>query len=187
MDGVRLAIPDPAPSDGVVLLRPPARGDIPAIVEACASGELARWLPRLPDPYGVADAEWWIGAMADGWRDGGEVAFAIEEVESRRMVGAIGASPEDRLLGAELGWWLARHAQGRGLMTRALRLAIRWAFEDAGLPRLQALIRPSNDRSIAVAERVGFRREGLLRRALDDRGTARDVLAYGLLPEDERP
>ena len=72
-------------------------------------------------------------------------------------------------------------------MTRALRLATRWALQDAGLPRLQALIRPSNDRSIAVAERAGFRREGLLRRALDDRGTARDVLVYGLLPEDGLP
>jgi RimJ/RimL family protein N-acetyltransferase len=187
VDAVRLTIPDPAPSDGVVLLRPPARGDIPAIVEACASGELARWLPRLPHPYTVADAEWWIALKSDAWRDGGAVGFGIEELETRRMVGAVGVSPDERLLGAELGWWLAPHAQGRGLMTRALRLVVRWAFEDAGLPRLHALIRPSNDRSIAVAERVGFRREGLLRRALDDRGTARDVLAYGLLPEDERP
>jgi RimJ/RimL family protein N-acetyltransferase len=187
VSGVRLTIPDPPPTDGVVLLRPPARGDVPAIVEACSGGELARWLPRLPDPYGVADAEWWIGAMADGWREGGEIAFAIEDLETGRMVGAIGASPEQRLLGAELGWWLAPHVQGRGLMTRALRLATRWAFEEAGLPRLQALIRPSNDRSIAVAERAGFRREGLLRRALDDRGTARDVLVYGLLPGDSSP
>ena len=187
MDGVRLTIPDPGPSDGVVLLRPPTLADVPAIVEACSSGELARWLPRLPHPYTVADAEWWIATKTDAWRDGGAVGFGIEELETRRLVGAIGVAPDARLLGAELGWWLAPHAQGRGLMTRALRLATRWALRDAGLPRLQALIRPSNDRSIAVAERAGFRREGLLRRALDDRGTARDVLVYGLLPEYELP
>jgi RimJ/RimL family protein N-acetyltransferase len=182
-EGPRLATPDPPLADGAVRLRPPAVGDVPAIVAACRDAEMARWLPRLPHPYGPDDAHGWIAGAASWWEEGSAATFVVEDARGGGVVGAFSAEPGEPS-GFDVGWWLAVEARGHGRMTRAATLAAAWLFDVVGTHRLQAFIRPDNAPSIAVAERVGFQREGLLRRGLDDRGQPRDVLVYGLLPAD---
>jgi ribosomal-protein-alanine N-acetyltransferase len=84
----------------------------------------------------------------------------------------------------ELGYWIDRSVAGRGLATLAVALVCDHAFGPMGLHRLQADIRPENGPSQALVERLGFRREGLLRRYLDIDGDWRDHLTYALLAED---
>ncbi len=55
---------------------------------------------------------------------------------------------------------------GRGYMTEAVRCAVRFAFEDANLHRVQAGVMPRNPGSIRVLEKVGFRYEGFARHYL---------------------
>jgi len=176
-----LAPPDPPLTDGVVRVRPPVLADVAAIVAACDDPEMARWLPRLPSPYGPRDAETWIAGAATWWAEGSAATFVLEDAMRDGVVGALSFEPSDRG-GMEIGWWLAPSARGAGRMTRALRLVATWALGPAGVGSLHALIRPENAPSIAVAERAGFRRTALLRDALDDRGTRRDVYVYELPP-----
>jgi ribosomal-protein-alanine N-acetyltransferase len=84
----------------------------------------------------------------------------------------------------ELGYWIDRAVSGRGLATLAVALVCDHAFGPMGLHRLQADIRPENGPSQALVERLGFRREGLLRRYLDIDGDWRDHLTYALVAED---
>lgn len=61
---------------------------------------------------------------------------------------------------AYLGYWMDARNLGRGLMTEAVHAALRFAFEDALLHRVQAAIMPHNAPSLRVAEKLGFRYEG---------------------------
>ena len=83
-----------------------------------------------------------------------------------------------------LGYWVDRTVAGRGMASLAVALVCDHAFSEVGLHRLQADIRPENGPSQRLVERLGFQREGLLRRYLDIDGDWRDHYSYALLAED---
>ncbi|WP_231486520.1 GNAT family N-acetyltransferase [Candidatus Blastococcus massiliensis] len=83
-----------------------------------------------------------------------------------------------------LGYWIDAGVAGRGMGSLAVALACDHAFGEVGLHRLQADIRPENSPSRRLVERLGFAREGLLRRYLDIDGQWRDHVAYALLADD---
>ena len=82
---------------------------------------------------------------------------------------------------AELGVALRREWEGRGLAAEAVAELARHAFEDLGLHRLTADADPRNTAAIALLERLGFRREGLLREHHRSGGEWQDGVLYGLL------
>jgi ribosomal-protein-alanine N-acetyltransferase len=83
-----------------------------------------------------------------------------------------------------LGYWIDRSVAGRGMGSLAVALVCDHAFGEVGLHRVEADIRPENLPSQRLVERLGFRREGLLRRYLDIDGDWRDHVSYALLAED---
>ena len=80
------------------------------------------------------------------------------------------------LRSGNVGYWIDRAVAGRGMASLAVALVCDHAFGPVGLHRLQADIRPENGPSQRLVERLGFRREGLLRRYLDIDGDWRDHL-----------
>ena len=82
-----------------------------------------------------------------------------------------------------IGYWCAPEARARGITTRALRLVSRWGLEELGLGRVELITDPDNTASQRVAEKVGFRREGILRsHLLHPDGRRRDSVMFSLLP-----
>ena len=73
---------------------------------------------------------------------------------------------------------------GRGVATAAARLAVRFAFEELGLIRLEITVALRNSASQRVAEKVGAVREGLLRKRLFINGQSEDALIYSLLADE---
>ncbi|BCJ61121.1 N-acetyltransferase [Micromonospora endophytica] len=63
----------------------------------------------------------------------------------------------------EAGCWLEPAAEGRGLVTRAVSRLIDWVVDERGLHRVEWRVTAGNVRSIAVARRLGMRRDGVLR------------------------
>ena len=165
-------------ADGVVVLRPWQREDSDSIVE-CLDGdpEISDWLDQVPQPYTRADALAYIGGL-------GEHAFAVTDAESGRILGSIGVRFNETGDVGEIGYWLRRDARGRGLMTRALVLAVRWSFDRPGVARLQLRADVENVSSRRVAEKAGFRLEGVLRSAHWNArlGRRQDWAMYSLLP-----
>jgi len=90
--------------------------------------------------------------------------WAIEQ--SGALCGVAGFNriePSNRT--CEIGYWLSAEQQGKGIMTRCVERLIRHAFDDLSLNRITIPVAVENQPSRAVAERLGFRREGVLREA----------------------
>ena len=115
-----------------------------------------------------------------------EAVFMICRTEDGAIVGV--ASLGQIFLGnfrnAYLGYSAFAPFDGQGYMTEGLRLVLREAFGPLDLHRVEANIQPDNERSIALAERIGFRREGYSPRYLKIGGRWRDHVRYAMLAED---
>lgn len=85
---------------------------------------------------------------------------------------------------AYLGYSAFRPFDGQGYMTEGLRLVLHEAFGPMGLHRVEANVQPENGRSIALIERLGFRREGFSPRYLKIGGAWRDHERYALLADE---
>ena len=87
---------------------------------------------------------------------------------------------------ANLGYYALRPHAGQGLMREGMRLALRHAFGDLGLHRVQAAVQPDNERSLALLRACGFTHEGYARRYLKIGGRWRDHELWAILAEDPR-
>jgi len=180
---VPLGYPDPPLGEGPVGLRPWQDGDLGVMVAMCRDPDIVRFT-RVPDPYTEADARAWIDAQP-GRLEGGEgVTFAVT-VGGGAPVGSMGLRIDeaDRDI-AEAGYMVAPAARGRGVATTALRLLSRWALEDLGIARVHLTTHVDNPASQRVAERAGFRREGVLRSWEELRGERLDLVMYSLVGAD---
>ena len=172
-------------ADGVITLRMWGPGDAPAVFAACQDPLIHRFLP-VPLPYTAEVAERFIRARRADWESDDERSFAITDAASGEILGSIARHlrAEHR---AEIGYWLAPAARGRGIATRALRLVRDWSFDVCGLIRLELFTHPENDASGRVAERAGFVREGVRRGwDLDRDGNPEDDIFYAILRGDQR-
>jgi ribosomal-protein-alanine N-acetyltransferase len=123
------------------------------------------------------------------WAAGTAFAFAVLAMdEGDRIIGRVALANVVRgpWQNATLGYWIDRNAAGRGHATRAVRLALSYAFEHVGLHRVQPAIIPRNVASQRVAKKVGFRREGRALRYLKINGAWEDHDIYALTAEDWR-
>lgn len=109
-----------------------------------------------------ADAETYAVYAGRLIEDPARAGFLVCERDSGGIAGFININNIVRggfLCGA-LGYGAFAHAAGRGLMTEALGLVVRYAFGPMGLHRLEINVQPGNAASIALARRCGFRLEG---------------------------
>ncbi|MEU3408063.1 GNAT family protein [Streptomyces sp. NPDC006670] len=81
----------------------------------------------------------------------------------------------------EVGCWMEPAGTGRGLVTRACQVLIDWAFDVRGMHRVEWHVAAGNEKSIAVARRLGFTREGVLRQSHLHRGVRQDTEIWSLL------
>jgi len=181
----KLRPPSPPPSDGVVSLRPFRAEDAPAVTEACQDPEVSRWTPRVPFPYTETDARRFILLSLQAWTDGSSYEFAIVDAATDRYVGSVGIQLGANPRRHAIGYMVAPWARDRGIATRGVKLAVRWAFENLDVERLALWTLPGNVASQRVAEKVGFRWEGLVRNWDSGRdGHPVDVIMFAMTPED---
>ena len=180
-------------SDDVVTLRLWTRDDAGFLVNASADPAIQRYsaphdrLGRPSPPRSIADAEATIDEFAANWRafaatkTPSGVAFAITDARSGELVGMCGIDQWSSEDVAQVGYWLAASARGRGYATRALVLLTRWLFE-LGAARVFMTIVAGNEASVEVARRAGFVYEGTMRSHGVWQGQRCDVMWFAALP-----
>lgn len=171
---------EPKLEDELIVVRRWMERDIDDSIVACADPEVVRWIPRIPTPYREQDAREFLEHTEKGWEEGTAFSFAITERTSRRTVGSIGVTVNGAI--GEVGYLVFADYRRRGIGERALKLVSRWALEELGIGRLQLTTMIGNVASARLAEKVGFRREGVLRAWIDNRGTPADMVMHSLLP-----
>lgn len=172
--------------DGQVRIRLPSLDDALAVYRAVDASrtELEAWMPWCTPDYSLADAQAWILGSVLRWPHGPLCPFVIETLAQGELVGSCGIDVVDAVDRVhKLGYWVRSDRTGLGIARRAARLAAAFAFEQLGAERIDVLVATDNRPSQAVAEAIGARPEGVLRRRFLLRGERHDARVFGLLPE----
>lgn len=169
-----------------VRLRRMDEADVPALFAIYSDEEATRYLAR-PRMTALAHAEEMLGRIRAGYAEGTSLQLAIERNADHAFLGVcllFNVAP--RGARAEIGYILGREHWRRGYVSEALPALVDHAFDAMRLNRLEADIDPRNVASARVLERLGFRREGLLRERWIVNGEVSDSAIYGLLRRDWR-
>ncbi|WP_181766901.1 GNAT family N-acetyltransferase [Streptomyces albidus (ex Kaewkla and Franco 2022)] len=146
-----------------LVLRPWEAADIAELTEVVRGDPLLRRWTRLPVNEGE-DAARWLSAQRRGRTAGDRFGFAVTEDREGRdggrlVAGVVLKRPDPEGPAAEVGYWTAAPARGRGVASRALDALTAWAFRtfaEDGLERLELLHQMDNTASCRVAEKSGF-------------------------------
>jgi RimJ/RimL family protein N-acetyltransferase len=180
----RVVLPAEALVDGTTALRPWRDSDLPALVAACQDPEISRWT-SVPWPYGETDGRAFLLHRFDAIHASTAAPFAVVGEGDGALLGSIALNNlEWRHARAEVGYWLARDARGKGHATRAVALICEYGFRSLALERINLHASTDNPASQRVAERAGFTPEAVLRSYMRGRDGRQDMIAFGLLATD---
>ena len=161
-------------------LRYPEAADAPRLFELASDPLVTRWFSW--GPYAeVGQAEAWIAAQA-AKREAGEIMDFVVVDPDAGVLGVTGLtelSKRDRR--ATVGSWMGRESWGSGANSEAKALIAALAFRRLGAERLTAWANTRNGRSQRALERVGFRREGVLRAWHRHGDEMHDVVVFALV------
>jgi len=102
-----------------------------------------------------------------------------------QIVGGMGMHDWDhRLRKAQIGYWIAKDYEGKGLVSRCLRSFLKFLFEQLGMNKIEIRFVASNERSAAIVRRFNLRIEGVLRDSYVSNGKLEDLVVAGLLKRE---
>ncbi|MEM1109868.1 MAG: GNAT family protein [Planctomycetota bacterium] len=168
------------------LVAPEHAEEITAVVRANVE-YIGKWLPWCTEKYDVAGCRAWAEASLRGFGERKQLPLSV--LEHGRVVGGCGlvkwqqGEPFEgyRVGSAEIGYWLAEAATGRGMITRCVSQLVDYAFDELGLDRLEICVDPDNRRSRSVPERLGFIEEGTTRGVAVWHGSRVDLCVYSII------
>ena len=171
-----------------VIVRPHMRADFDEMWEAIQESRerIRPWLPFADQTED--ELRDWLARTEAKWITREMLGMAIIGRESGQLAGNIGLMTRNWEIGSfEIGYWLRTSAEGKGYMSEAVRLVTDVAFDLLDANRVQIRCDAENARSAAVPRRLGFTREGLMRRDFAaPNGELRDTLVFSLIRNDPR-
>ncbi|HYG94202.1 MAG TPA: GNAT family protein [Nocardioides sp.] len=174
--------------DPVVTLRPIRRSDAKAWQDARRRNAawLAPWDATAPPGAAARPTTFRtvVRRLAKAARAGTNYPFVVEV--DGRFAGQVSVNNVVRGSAqfASVGYWLDKEYAGRGVMPRAVAMAIDHAFFNAGLHRIEVCIRPENSNSLRVVEKLGIREIGYAPRFLHIDGDWRDHRIFAITKEE---
>jgi ribosomal-protein-alanine N-acetyltransferase len=183
---------DPAREPGAVYIRPLRLEDSAALLDLRVRNRIL-FQPFEPVQderhFTLEGQRREIAVCADDAAGDRRYAFGIFRFGDDVLVGRVALSNVSRgaWQNATVGYYVDGRWQGRGYATEAVLLTLAFAFEEAGLHRVQAGVIPGNGASARVLEKAGFRREGHAPRYLEINGAWRDHDLFAITIEEWDP
>ncbi|MFJ9822760.1 GNAT family N-acetyltransferase [Streptomyces sp. NPDC101160] len=166
-------------------LRRWSANDAQAVLTAFAD-PMMTW--QVNEPIESLDAaDRWLEVQTDQWARGFAFAFAAVDGEHSVLGNVAVGAVNRRHATGWVSYWTTRRARGQGVASKACRVLARWAFDDAGLFRLELGHRVNNPASCRGALAAGFAVEGIERQKLAYGGMRYDVERHARLATDEEP
>lgn len=147
-----MVTPGPTLETERLILRPPAQADLDALAAFSADVENMRFIGGAT-PRGGAWRS--LANLAGSWALLGYGMFSVIEKASGQWIGRLGPWQPEGWPGTEVGWGIAREAQGKGYATEGASAAIDWAIDHLGWTDIIHCIDPANTPSQRVAQRLG--------------------------------
>lgn len=169
-----------------IVLREYRASDLPEIRKWVNDPEITEGLSDIfLFPHTQESTEGFLASILEGRTESRE--FIVAEKSSERFLGQIGLQRIDwKNRYAVLSVVFPREHQGKGYGTEALRVLLRFVFDELGLHRLELLVHDNNAPAIRCYERCGFREEGRFRQQFFRHGRFRDILVMAILAEEYR-
>ncbi|MBN9657808.1 MAG: GNAT family N-acetyltransferase [Acidobacteria bacterium] len=144
------------------------------------------WLPWVDSSRSPADTLRFLQEMEAKREAGVTVAYGLwtGAADLAGIIGMHNISLTNRNL--QIGYWVAKQQERRGLISRACEAMLRVAFDSLGMERVEIRCAAGNHRSAAVPERLGFQFEGILRRSAKLHGDFVDMRVYSILLAEYR-
>lgn len=141
---------------------------------------LARWEPWAEHPATLESTRAYIRGALEDFARGRQISTIMAVDGGQRFIGRCGIRINAHLGAGDVGYWIDGDYEGRGLTSRAARALITAAIDELGLRKIDIRTSIGNQRSRALAERLGFAFEGILPRGLQFMRRADDVALYGI-------
>ncbi|MFI5676667.1 GNAT family N-acetyltransferase [Streptomyces cellulosae] len=168
-----------------------SEADVAAWLRGCTDAEFQRWNTPIRPITDTDSARESLRSKAVQAADGSSASYCVTDADTGTVLGHIGVNAiHPDLRSARVGYWVLPEARGRRVATRALALAAHWAHTELGMHRLELDHALGHDASCRVAERCGFRFEGILRGAIFEAGRQdafRDAHLHARLATDPDP
>jgi ribosomal-protein-serine acetyltransferase len=174
--------------DVALVLRTPAIAEQYHALIIANLERLARWEPWAASEPTPESTRGSVEAAARAWLTGAALpmAIAVRVQDQWHLAGSVGLRIDGQQRTADIGFWIDGSYEGRGLVTRAVTAVLDEAFGPLGLEKVTLHAEVANARSRALARRLGFVEEGVLRAAIAFPDGRRDDVAYGLLASEWR-
>jgi RimJ/RimL family protein N-acetyltransferase len=191
-DKIQTVIGSPAPTRKEpvlettrLVLRPLQLDDAPMLAKLAGRREIADTTLSIPHPYSQEQARKWLETQIRPGGTSHEIVFAITLKENGHLIGTMGLREIDQEHSqAELGFWVGVEFWRKGYATEASAAVLRYGFEELKLNRIYAHYMTRNPASGRVLEKIGMKREGLLRQRVKKWGVFEDVILLAILRED---
>jgi [ribosomal protein S5]-alanine N-acetyltransferase len=166
-------------------LRPLKRSDTPELKRQANDRTISRFIPSIPFPYTTDNARRWVNCSLRLARNDSACQLGIELTSEVGIIGMMGIKNINRVdRNGELEYWIGREYRGRSYTSEAMKLMLRFAFNDLRLHRVYAIVVSSNIPSVKLLERFKFKREAVWRDASRINKSWHDVYSYGLLESE---
>jgi RimJ/RimL family protein N-acetyltransferase len=170
-----------------VALRWLTEADIGALYGIFSDPAVMRYW-ATPPMSDIAQAKKLVADIHEGFRAQHLFEWGVARLEDDRIIGTCTLFAINESQGrGEIGFALGHQFWGRGYMKEALTALLDFAFGTLRMRRLEADVDPRNAGSLHAVERLGFRREGLLRERWKVDGELQDSVVLGLLSREWRP
>jgi ribosomal-protein-serine acetyltransferase len=145
---------------------------------------LARWEPWAEQPQSIDATRAYIRASLEDFVRGRQISTIIALDHGQRFVGRCGLRINPYAGSADVGYWVDGEYEGRGIVRRATYALVSTAIGELGLSRVELRTSVDNARSRGLAERLGFKLEGILPGGLRFTRRSDDVALYCVTAAD---
>ena len=169
--------------DEKILLRSYLPDDAPALFSAVneSRAHLNTWLSWVSKTTKLEHSQQFIEQSLQQNKE----SLALGIFYDHKLVGGIGMHNWDmEIKRAQIGYWISKGFEGQNIVHRSLCQFIRFLFDKTGLNKIEINFVPANKRSAQVANRLGFKVEGVIRQGVLRNGMLEDYVVTGLLKSE---